>query len=102
MKIKTLVIMEMEPEQTFKAILELTALEYEFLSQAHGYVINASEFNLDKEEASLCISNAFCTDPDHKKYSSRLQRHWFGKFKNDEDLEDIEGFSKLIHTSIII
>jgi len=99
---KVLVILELVPEETHRAIVDMTEEEYEYFSKAHNVYVNVSD---DEEgvEAVLVVGNAFSTKPEYIEYCDNdKQREYFGKWTSDLDLTDITEVEKLICCGYIL
>ena len=99
---KVLVIYDLVPEETKRAIVEMTEEEYKYFSQAHGFYVNSDEEEI-KTEIVLVIDNALASNPEHIEYcDTDKQREYFGKWTSDLDNTDLTGVDKLIHCGFIL
>ena len=93
---KVLVIYEIVSEETLKAIVEMTNDEYMYFKKAHNVFVNVSDCK-ESEKVSLVISEAFCDNPEYKKYcETEIQKKYFGLWKNDKELTDIKSAEKTL------
>lgn len=95
--VKTLVVYEVIPEETKMAVVDLSQEQFDFLSHAHGYIVNASLDDPQAELACLCIDSAFCDNPDHIYNEKPEVVDYFNKFKDCKlDTQDLTGVQKII------
>lgn len=97
--LKVLVIYEILPEETIKAVIEMTTDEYDYFRDANNYIINATDYDENRSDVVTVISNALCDNPDYLKYAdTQEQKDYFGKWvsgretveKPITDLKDVE------------
>lgn len=104
--IKTLIIYDLIPEKTIKAVVELTEAEHKKFTKCHGYIINATEYDDDKSELVDIISNALCNNPDFNYLAdSDEQREYFAKWVEyilKEEDQDLTGVTSLISCGIYL
>lgn len=99
---KVLVIYDLIPEATKRAIVEMTPEEYEYFSQAHNVVENVNDDETTGAVVNV-INNAFSDNPDHLKYAETdKEREYFGKWKSDESNTDLTGVDRLIVTGFYL
>lgn len=96
--VKTLVVYEVIPEETKMALVDLSQKQFDFLSHAHGYIVNASDVDDPKAElACFCIDSAFCDNPEYMKDVDPVVLMYFNKFKDCKlDTQDLTGVQKII------
>lgn len=105
-KIKTLVIYELIPEETIKAVVEFTEDEYSYFSKCHGCFVNAGDATEEQMDISNVINNALCTNTDYIEYAdSDKEKEYFGKWTSyilkEEDV-DLTGVTRLISTGFYL
>lgn len=94
---KVLVIYELIPEETKKAIVEMTENEWDFFKNAQNHVVNINDAGGKGEDATLVINQAFSNNPEHKKYcEGEKQLEYFGKWCNIPEIEDIQDVDKFL------
>lgn len=104
-KIKALVIYDMIPEETIKAIVEMTEDEYAYFKFANDVIINSHDNDENGIEACNAIGNALCSNPEFFKHcETDTDEKYFGKWVSSivEKIEDIESVSKFISCGIYI
>lgn len=91
---KVLVILELVPERTRRAIVDMTEEEYEYFSQAHNS--SSVSDSINSINAISTIVTAF--DNDINYYcSTDMEKKYLGKWGSDLDNADISEAEKLIH-----
>jgi len=95
---KVLVIFDLIPEETKKAIVDMTQEEYDYFKQGDGCIIGTMG-NTDEQEVIVnVINNAFCEDEKCKEYCENDQElKYFGKFEHQENTSDLRGVDYMIY-----
>lgn len=96
--VKTLVVYEVIPEETKMAVVDLSQEQFDFLSHAHGYIVNASDvYDPQAELACRCVDSAFCDDVELIWNDEPEVIAYFNKFKDCKlDTQDLTGVQKII------
>jgi hypothetical protein len=84
---KTLIIYDIYPEETIKAVVDLTQEQFDHYSQANGHYINGTN-----DEVAMDISN---------EISELLISDW-EEYKIEEFSQDLLGAEKMITTGIFV
>lgn len=101
--VKTLVVCEIIPEGIKMALVDLPQEQFNFLSQAHGYVVNVPDMvaNPKGDLACFCIHSAFCDDPEHLINCDGMETTYLNKFNGCWlKTQDLTGVQKIIRCGI--
>tara|TARA_R110000851_G_C12864204_1_gene544300 strand:- start:371 stop:691 length:321 start_codon:yes stop_codon:yes gene_type:complete len=98
-EVKVLVVYDTFPEETHKAIVTMTAEEYNIFKLANNTYINGDDMSEEVDNINNTISYAFCKEPSYEEYAETiLQKKYFGKWVEflSEDITDLREVDYMI------
>lgn len=102
---KVLIIYDLIPEETIKAIVEMTEDEYTMFSVANNTIVNSFDISGEQHQINMLISSALCNEPEDLQYEETgLGKEYFGKWSDNrnENIIDLTGVDRLIHAGFYL
>lgn len=94
-QMKVLIIFDLIPEETKRAIVEMTDIEYEYFKPAHNFIVNSDAG--DGYDQTMVVNWAFADKGDTCDCDTDKEREYRGKWKDTLDVTDLSDVTHLIH-----